>query len=74
MKYWHIVIDWKERTYSVCDGVPAIEETHGISADTLNTHLSRNKKNYDKNGKMVLRAMKKNKVYKMDEDLDKQNE
>ena len=70
MKYLHIVIDQKNRTYSVCDGLPAVEKNHGISEFTLNGYFSRKKKNYDKEGVLILRVKEKNTVYKMDEDLD----
>lgn len=72
MKYLHIVIDHKNRTYSVNDGLPAVEENHGISENTLNGYFSRKKVNYDKDGVIILRAKEKNKVYKIDEDLDSQ--
>ena len=70
MKYLHIVIDQKNRTYSVCDGLPAVEKNHGISEFTLNGYFSRKKRNYDKDGVLILRAKERNKVYKIDEDLD----
>lgn len=72
MAFSHIIIDWENRTYSVCDGVPSIEKTHGFGVDAMNYHLVRNQRNIIKPELMVLRAKKKNTIYKMDEPLDEQ--
>lgn len=65
----HIVVDLNERTYSICDGVPNVERNSPLKADNLNRCFSREKKNYDRKGILVLRAAEKNTTYKIDDEL-----
>jgi hypothetical protein len=62
----HIVLDLNNRTYSVCDGVPNVERNSKLKADNLNRVFSREKKNYERNGVLVLRVPAKNKIFKID--------
>ena len=61
----HIVIDLDDNTYSVCDSVTKIENVSLHKKDNLQRVLSREKKNYIKGNKMVLRVVEKNKVHKI---------
>lgn len=62
----HIVLDLNERTYSICDGVPKVEENSELKIDNLNRVFSREKRNYDRKGVLVLRVPEKNKKFKID--------